>query len=285
VPDRPRRLEAPVRVAGSVPQTGDDRQVASAEPPLLAPTFHSYNRKLVEKLVIGEGAPSVMVEEYRRLAALLHNSQIAHGTKIVMISSAAPEEGKTLTASNLAITLSQSFMRRVLLIDADLREPSVHSVFDVENAAGLIHVLKDAQAGITDRRVPLVEVSPRLKVLLSGGVTHDPTALLTSDVLQKLLQDASEVFDWIIIDTPPAALVPDCNLIAGTVDAALLVIRAYATPYPLVQRAVEAIGRERILGVVMNRTEHTVGGDYRYLYEYGYGYGYGYGSENRPPRA
>src|SRR5581483_8340799 len=168
------------------------------------PVFFDYNKTMVEKLVVSSAAPADMLEEFRRLAALLHHAQLAHGTKVLMISSATAGEGKTLTATNLALTLSQSYERRVLLIDADLRKPSVHSIFDLENAVGLIDALRDAKAGIKDRKVPVVTVSPRLTLLLAGGVMQDPAALLTSDLLHTLLKDASAVFDWIIVDTPPA---------------------------------------------------------------------------------
>ncbi len=239
-------------------------------------TFNGYNKTILEKLVVGDKAPPEMTEEFRKLAALLHHAQLAHGTKVLMVTSAAAGEGKTLTAANLALTLSQSYMRRVLLIDCDLRKPSVHTVFDVENAAGLLDALREAKAGNRDRRVPVVAVSSRLTLLLSGGVVTDPAALLTSDTLQTLLTDASDVFDWIIMDTPPAAFLPDCSLISRIVDSALLVIRACATPHPLVKRAVEAIGHEKFLGVVMNRIENSAAGGEAYTY-YGYGYGYGYG--------
>lgn len=239
------------------------------------PVFYDYNKATVEKLVVSSSAPADMLEEFRRLAALLHHAQLAHGTKVLMVSSATAGEGKTLTATNLALTLSQSYERRVLLIDGDLRKPSIHTIFDVENAAGLIDALREARAGVADRKVPVVPVSQRLTLLLAGGVLPDPAALLTSDLLQNLLKDASSVFDWVIVDTPPAAFLPDCSLMASFVDAALIVLRACSTPYPLVQRAVEAIGHDKILGVIMNRADPTAGGEgygehYRY-YAYGYG--------------
>jgi capsular exopolysaccharide synthesis family protein len=233
--------------------------------------FTEYNKKLVERLVVPGGAPHQMIEEYRKLAAALHHAQLAHGTKVIMVTSASPGEGKTLTASNLALTLSQSYQRHVLLIDADLRKPTVHEVFAVENAAGLIDALRESPDK-TDRHVPLVQVSSRLELLLSGGVTPDPMSLLTSETLRALLKDASEAFDWVIVDTPPAAFLPDCNLMSSAVDAALIVVRAFVTPYPLVQRVVEAVGHDKVLGVVLNHAEQSPGSGY-----YGYGYGYNYG--------
>jgi capsular exopolysaccharide synthesis family protein len=247
----------------------EQRGTATAPEAPLA-LFTEFNKKLIERLVVPNGAPHTMIEEYRKLAAALHHAQLAHGTKVIMVTSASPGEGKTLTASNLALTLSQSYQRHVLLIDADLRKPTVHEVFGVENASGLIDALRETDK--TDRHVPLVQVSTRLELLLSGGVTPDPMSLLTSDALRALLKDASETFDWVIVDTPPAAFLPDCNLMSSAVDAALIVVRAFVTPYPLVQRVIESVGHDKILGVVLNHAEQSPAAGY-----YGYGYGYSYG--------
>jgi capsular exopolysaccharide synthesis family protein len=226
--------------------------------------FRGFKKSVIEKLTVENGASGGIVEEYRKLAATLHHAQSVHGLKTVMVSSAAAGEGKTLTSVNLALTLSESYRRHVLLIDCDLRQPAVHEIFDVGNTAGMIHVLSQGQA----QKVPLVEVSPRLKLLLSGGIASDPMGLLSSKTLHHLLQDASESFDWVILDTPPAAFLPDCNVLASIVDAALLVVRAFDTPFQLTQRAVEAIGREKILGVVMNRAERPASKYYYGYYNY-----------------
>jgi Mrp family chromosome partitioning ATPase len=101
---------------------------------------------------------------------------------------------------------------------------------------------------------------------------------LVSDTMSRILTEAAEQFDWVIVDTPPVALLPDANLLAAMIDTALLVISANATPYPLVGRAVEAIGEQRILGVVLNRMAHAeMIGSYNY---YGYG-GHYYGGDAR----
>jgi len=97
---------------------------------------------------------------------------------------------------------------------------------------------------------------------------------LVSDMMKQLLTDAVEQFDWVIVDTPPVALMPDANLLARMIDAALLVVSACTTPYPLVQRAATAIGAERILGVVLNRADQSA-----LAQEYGY-----YGYYDRAPR-
>jgi len=221
----------------------------------------------VEKLVVCEAMPSGSREQYRRLAAVLHASQEATGLKVVMVASAVPAEGKTLTASNLALTLSESYQRRTLLIDADLRRPSLEALFGLARGAGLSECLKAP----ADTPLAVQHVSDKLSVLPAGRPDADPLAGLTSDRMNRLLTEARGVFDWIIIDTPPVMLLPDAHVLASMVDGALLVIRADATPYDLVRRAVETIERNRILGVVLNSVspDHQPGyGSYQGYYQY-----------------
>jgi receptor protein-tyrosine kinase len=181
-----------------------------------------------------------------------------------MIASAVTAEGKTLTASNLALTLSQSYERRVLLIDADLRRPNIHEVFQLPNRVGLSNSLRHPEGG----RLPVQSVLPRLWILTAGQADPDPMSSLVSETMKQLLIDAAEQFDWVVIDTPPVALLPDAKLLAGMIDTALLVVGANTTPYPLAKRATEAIGASRILGVVFNRAVESAVTD-----AYGY-YGY-----------
>jgi capsular exopolysaccharide synthesis family protein len=220
-----------------------------------------------EKLVVTSRPEQSTVEQYRKLAATLHHAQVERALKIVMVSSAVSGDGKTLTSTNLALTLSESYRRRVLLIDADLRRPSLHEMFQVKNVAGLTECLKAE----TDSRLPLIRASSYLSLLLAGRPNSDPMSGLTSKRMHRLIEEAAATFDWVIIDTPPVVLLPDANLLAAMVDAAILVIGAGKTPYKLITRAIEALGREKILGVVLNRVNRSclAGG-------YGYGY-YSYG--------
>jgi capsular exopolysaccharide synthesis family protein len=220
-----------------------------------------------EKLVVTERPEQSTIEQYRKLAATLHHAQTERQLKVVMVSSAVSGDGKTLTSTNLALTLSESYRRRVLLIDADLRRPSVHEVFQVKNVTGLTDSLKAEN----DRRLPLIQASAYLSLLLAGRPDSDPMSGLTSGRMRRLIGEAAATFDWVIIDTPPVVLLPDANLLAAMVDAAILVIGAGKTPHKLITRAIDALGRNRILGVVLNRVDPSclAGG-------YGYGY-YSYG--------
>lgn len=241
----------------------------------IGPEFRGFDPALTDKLVTTATDASALVEQYRKLAATLHYAQKERGTRIVMIASAMASEGKTLTATNLALTLSESYQRRVLLIDADLRRPALHTVFQVPNVYGLNDELKCPSSA----KVSRFEITDRLSLITAGRPDPDPISGLTSERMRQIVQDAAATYDWVIIDTPPVGLLPDANLLAAMVDVALLVIAAGRTPYRLVERAVNALGRERILGAVLNRVEQsTVAGGY---YNY-YGYGY-YGARPSKP--
>jgi capsular exopolysaccharide synthesis family protein len=167
-----------------------------------------------------------------------------------MISSAMPREGKTLTATNLALTLSESYHQRVLLVDADLRAPSIHELLQIPAAPGLTDYLSD-----TGSELPVVRFSPHLAVLPGGRMLANPIAGLVSTRMQGLMADAVTQFDWVVVDTPPIGLLPDANLVARLADAVVFVIAAGQSPFGQVQRATAQIGAERILGVVLNRAE------------------------------
>jgi protein-tyrosine kinase len=204
------------------------------------------------KVVVGIGAEMGLIEQYRRLAAVLHHAQLQRGTRSVMIASAVAGEGKTLTATNLALTLSRSYQRRVLLIDADLRRPDLHEMFRLQNHVGLGDGLKHP-----DVYLPAQQISPTLWVLAAGQPNPDPMSALVSDTMKQLLAEATRQYDWVLVDTPPVALMPDANLLAGMIDSALVIVSANTTPYPLVRVAVAAIGPARVLGVVLNRVKKS----------------------------
>jgi capsular exopolysaccharide synthesis family protein len=204
-----------------------------------------------KKIVTGHPSAAA-VEQYRRLAATLHQLQVERGIRALLVTSAVPREGKTLTATNLALTLSESYGLKVLLIDADLRRPSVHGIFKLPNTVGLTDGL------LSDKgRLQLVEVSPCLTILPAGRPISDPMASLTSDRMKTLVAEARNKYDWVIIDTPPVGLLPDAQLLTGLADGALVVIGAGSTPYALVQRVVEVLGQDQIIGVVLNRAEEA----------------------------
>lgn len=204
-----------------------------------------------EKLMLN-GSESIPVEQYRRLAARLLMAQAERGARVVMVTSAYPGEGKTLTATNLALTLSESYKRKVLLIDADLRRPWVHQIFQLPNVTGLNDGLRDSG----DRKIPLISYTENLSILTAGRPEPDPMSVLSGDRMRRVLEEAGDRFEWVIIDTPPVALLTDAHLLSSLVHAVLLVVQSGKTPLPAIKMAVEAVGRERILGVVLNRVQN-----------------------------
>lgn len=247
-PPAPPVLETASRVS-PVP-TPTPEPAAPTDLPLvpLAARFAAAERG---RLVIGTDVDSALVEQYRHLAAVLHHAQAESGCRSVMVTSALPSEGKTLTATNLALTISESYQRRVLLIDADLRRPRIKELFGLAGGEGLTDSLNHPRGG----RLPVHQITPTLWVLTAGRATTDPMSTLVSGAMKHLLEEAREAFDWVVVDTPPIAILPDANLLASMIDTALLVVSAHSTPYPMVQRAVQALGPSRILGVVLNRAE------------------------------
>jgi capsular exopolysaccharide synthesis family protein len=207
-------------------------------------------------------------EQYRRLAATLHHLQSRQGLKVVMVTSALVGEGKTLTASNLALTLSQSYQKQVLLVDADLRRPSLQAVFGIKADSGLSESLTSNE----QRRVQVQQVTPRLGILPAGRPTSDPIAALTSERMKQLVNEARNTFDWIVLDTPPLALITDANLVAAIADGAVVVVKAGQTPWDVVDRTVNAVGRDRTLGIVLNHATTATQG-YGYYDDYYYYYG------------
>ena len=240
------------RVATVVPKT---RPFPPAAAPFAASGPLTHLAPAVDgKVVIDSQISGASVEEYRRLATTLHLMQELNGLRALIVSSALPRDGKTLTSTNLALTLSESYERRVLLVDADFRRPSVHGIFGLSNTSGLA----DGLRGESPTSMPFIQASPYLTVLTAGVFHGSPMAGLTSERMRQVMTDWRARFDWVIVDTPPVGLISDANLLASLVDGVLLVIGAGATPYAAIKRAVSEFGREKIVGVVLNRVTDDI---------------------------
>jgi protein-tyrosine kinase len=237
-------------------------EVTADETPSEAGDAAPSGPALSTKLVGDERMLTTSREQYRRLAASLHHMQSINGLKVVIIASAVAGEGKTLTAANLALTFSESYEREVLLIDADLRRPSLARTFGIPSIPGL----SDGLIRDFDGKLPLQQVSDRLTVLPAGRATPDPMAGLTSERMRQLIAEAREAFDWVIIDTPPIGLMTDASLLSAIADGTVLVVKANSTPFEMVKRAVESLGPKRMLGVVLNRAIAAGHGDKYYDY-------------------
>ena len=206
------------------------------------------------KVMTGGSTNGVSAEAYADLATMLHETQLDRGLQTLLVTSAAPQEGKSLTVVNLAMTLSTSFARRVLIVDADLRRPSVHRALGIAGDKGLSDVLRRATS-----ELPIVEVSSRLSVLPAGRPDPNPLARLSPDRLQPIFAQCAARFDWVLVDTPPLGTASDAQLLARFVQGVIFVIRAGVAPYTVIERAIDQLGRECIIGTVLNGVdERTV---------------------------
>jgi capsular exopolysaccharide synthesis family protein len=173
---------------------------------------------------------------------------------VIVLSSAAPEEGKTTVVSNLAIALAE-IRQRVLLIDGDMRKPRLHKVFFVDNDSGMVDILRQTEPFETSlnglaRRTEI----PNLWVLPSGPAEHGDTALLHSARLRELIQQVRKDYDTILIDTPPMLTMADARVIGRVADAVILVVRANHTTTDAIKTASQRLGEDgtRVLGTVLN---------------------------------
>jgi capsular exopolysaccharide synthesis family protein len=254
-----------VHAAGPVPQRPRSRSLAEPAPSgqVSSWRFREFSPEWRDRLIISPSVDPILVEEFRRLAAMLHQAQTTNGLKTVMVTSAASGDGKTLTSVNLSLVLSGSYGRRVLLIDADLRRPSIQSLSQMPDAPGL----GDALKATGEQKLSIVPLTDNLVLLPAGPAQSDPMSALTSPRMHRILEEAGERFDWVIVDAPPVGPVADATLLAERIGAIIFVIRAGQTPYPAAQRAIEALGRDRILGIVLNAVPDA-GGAGNYYGEY-----------------
>jgi capsular exopolysaccharide synthesis family protein len=214
--------------------------------------WSGFDPKAVERLVASKTAGPLLVEQFRSLAATLLRAQGERPLKSLIITSPSPGDGKSHVAVNLALTLSDSYRRRVLLIDADLRRPTLHQVFRVPNARGLSEALQAK----TDEKVAAVQISETLTLLPAGRPEPNPLGGLSSGRMKRIVEDGAARFDWVIVDSPPVGVLADAHLVSETVDAAILVVRAGVTRLKDLEAAADTLGSERILGVVLNAVDH-----------------------------
>ncbi len=230
----------------NAPQKAQNRVKTIDVQRAVIPNNEELQARLVTKTI-----STVSLEQYRRVAAVLLEAQLQKQTKTVMVTSSLPGEGKTLTAVNLALTLSESYARRVLLIDADLRSSSLHALLDLPIGRGLGDALSDGT-----QTLPITAVSDRFSVLTAGAPGPEPLAGLSSPRMAQILEECSGRFDWVLVDTPPAGVLPDAQVLARHVGEVILVIAAGSTPDSAVRRAVTELGGpEAITGVVLNRVD------------------------------
>jgi capsular exopolysaccharide synthesis family protein len=208
---------------------------------------------------------AVGTEKFRTLRSRLYQISAAHPLKKIVITSGMPGEGKTFVATNLAQSFIRQTDRRILLIDADLRASRLHLLLGAPDRPGLTDYLR----GDADEfQVTQLGPSGNLCLIPGGQEITNPSELLHSDRMRHLLERMSQVFDWVILDSPPAMAVHDASLLADMCDGVIFVVRAGSTDFEVAAKASSEFREKNLLGVVLNRVEKgDAYGDYYYGYD------------------
>jgi len=245
----------------------------------LIPVVDGWKDRAVPTVVSVTAPQSAAAESYRALRTAIQFLALDHPMGIVQVTSPQAAEGKTTTLSNLAVALARSG-KRVIVVDCDLRKPRVESFFNVSNEVGFTTVL----LGETPLSAALHRLSdqPRLVILPAGPPPPNPSELLSTkragDMLARLRTEA----DYVLVDSPPVLPVADAIILAGFVDATLLVVTAGSTTKRQAQRAAELLQQVHapMIGTVLNAVGVGDGYDSGFDYRYGYGYGQGQGQHS-----
>jgi len=230
---------------------------------------------MTEPLEIDEHLVSLLAptsneaEQYRTLAHTIDLMHKDFGLHLLAVTSPTAGDGKTTTAINLAGTLAQAPEARVLLVCADLRKPSVmgHLGMAGTQTLGLVNAILGSAQTLNQAVQHLKRFN--LSVLLSGPCPADPYEVLKSHRLGELLQEARQHYDYIVVDTPPLLLVPDCRIIGKWVDGFLMVVAAHKTPRRLVEEALNLMDPSKLVGLVFNYDDRALPGYYTYYYASG----------------
>jgi len=218
---------------------------------------------------------SPLAESYRRLRTNVQYAQLDKPLKSIMITSANPREGKSTTVSNLAIAFAQT-EKKVLLVDADMRRPVLHTLFCLPEDPGLTDLLFGKSVF---EEVVQKDVHKNLDIVGCGTVPPNPAEILGSRKMQEFVDQINQIYDVVLFDAPPLLAVTDAAVLATGVDGAILVVSAGKTRAPAIERVLEFITGVggKVLGVVLNNFDiRKAYGGYYGSYRYGY-YGYGYG--------
>ena len=255
-------------------------------------------KKSLRIAVDEKDVPYFFIESFRTIRNRLEKEASERELNTILVTSALPSEGKSTVAANLALSLAHKD-RRVILVDGDLRNPSVEKNLQIEQSAKGIQEVLTGQLVIRDALIPYAN-NKKLQILAGHGSIANPLEYLSSDVFRKMLKELKGMADYVIIDTPPSAIVSDASIIAKHTDGCLFVVRQDYAKLDSLQEGMDMVSGSgtHVVGTVLNGTESTLfsgGYGYGYYGRYGYGkygysrygyyggkygYGYGYGTKN-----
>lgn len=204
---------------------------------------------------------TAFTESFNSIRTAVMLSAAVTAPKSLLVTSSAPEEGKSTITTNLAISMAHAG-KKVLLIDADMRKPRGHNIFNVPNNYGLSNYLAGADASEVLQKTSI----KNLDIITSGPIPPNPSELLISDRTQKLVKDLESQYDLILFDSPPVLTVSDALIISKQVEGVLLVARASKTPYTALEKGLRSLDNvgAKIIGAVLNAMDLKKDGDYYY---------------------
>ena len=215
-------------------------------------------------MFVMEKAPkSIDAEAYRSLRSNVEYSSFDDQYRVIVVTSSVPGEGKSTTSGNLAISLAQSG-NKVLLVDCDMRKPSMHKNFRITNTYGISDILLQKQKVMDVAHC----YNKNLSIITAGKVPPNPAEMLASKAMTAFLKEMKEHFDYIVLDTPPVQAVADAQILSTKVDGTLVVVRAGVTKKDEVQNTVNTLKKVNadIIGTVLHAVDNT-----RNKYQYYYG--------------
>ena len=215
------------------------------------------------KLVCITEEQSLAAEKFRFLGVRLRHLQQKHPLKHVLVTSSMPEEGKSTVAANLACTLARRQQQKTLLLEGDLRRPSLAQQFGLGKIPGLSELL-EGEHGPTMNIYQLESLG--FWILLAGSPPRNPLELMQSGKLSLLMDQLAGWFDWIVIDSPPVLPLADTSVWMRLADAVLLVTRPGKTAKRELQRALDAVEQPKLLGALLNGSREATRGDYYHYY-------------------
>lgn len=221
------------------------------------------------KLVTLSAPDSSDAENFKVLRAQILFAKERQRPRLIMITSVFPGEGKTFVAANLAASIAQGVDEYVLLLDCDLRRATSHTLFGYSNTVGLSEYLSGEKEL---SNLFLKTKIKKLSILPAGRPSPNPSELLASNKMKALLQEVKNRYDdrFIILDTAPSQVLAEANVLAKYVDGVIFVVRAQKTPRATIQKGIDVIGKEKILGIVFNgyqQTFRTYGQYYKKYYK------------------
>jgi capsular exopolysaccharide synthesis family protein len=201
-----------------------------------------------------------MTEQYRLIRSNINFFSVDTQIKSIVVTSPEPSDGKSTTAANLAVVLAQQG-KKVILVDVDLRKPSIHYTFNVSNIHGLTSVLTkmvELERAVTKTSIP------NLSILTSGSIPPNPSELLDTKAMEKVIEELKTLYDYVVFDTPPILAVTDSQIMSSKSDGVVMVVASGKTNKDRAKHAVELLekSRSQIIGVVVNGVDSKESGYY-----------------------